>query len=146
VGKARLPHYSRGIRQGLYRLARERDWRGRYNILIGAREDIPGDYQELLARSKFCLLAPGQLSPRMLSSGACMHLTRAQPASIRLLSMRHPSAATCCGAHLQQSMCQVKLKLDRWMCFMRGCLNRRRLLAARGGCRHGRLRPGGHHG
>ena len=38
----------------------EGDWAARYGILIGAREDIPGDYGELLARARFCLLAPGQ--------------------------------------------------------------------------------------
>ncbi|BDA44351.1 probable glucuronosyltransferase [Coccomyxa sp. Obi] len=65
VGKARLPHYSRGIRQRLFRLAQEQKWAARHSILIGAREDIPGDYSELLSRAKFCLVAPGDgFSPR----------------------------------------------------------------------------------
>jgi hypothetical protein len=43
--------------------AQENDWRQRYSILIGAREDIEGDYSNLLSRSRFCLLAPGLAVP-----------------------------------------------------------------------------------
>ena len=59
VGKARLPHYSRGIRQKLYNLTVTRKWTARYNISIGDELDLPGDYSQELASSKFCLVAPG---------------------------------------------------------------------------------------
>lgn len=44
---------------GLLWQAQERDWRGEFQILIGSRDDIEGDYSELLASSTFCLMAPG---------------------------------------------------------------------------------------
>lgn len=50
---------SRGIRQRLYNLSKENDWKTKYNIHIGARPDVPGEYTELLRRSKFCLVLPG---------------------------------------------------------------------------------------
>ena len=52
----------RGIRQQLFALAQEHDWAGRHAILIGDRDDVAGDYSELLTRSKFCLVAPGEPS------------------------------------------------------------------------------------
>ena len=39
--------------------AQEQDWRGQHRILIGSRDDIEGDYGQLLASSTFCLMAPG---------------------------------------------------------------------------------------
>ncbi|KAI8471681.1 MAG: hypothetical protein J3K34DRAFT_506016 [Monoraphidium minutum] len=59
VGKQRLPAYSRGIRQRLYQLAREQQWRARYNVSIGDEGDVPGDYSTGLATSKYCLVVPG---------------------------------------------------------------------------------------
>ena len=59
VGKHRKPNYSRGIRQRLYNLTVTRGWTARYNISIGDRGDLPGDYSQGLASSKFCLVAPG---------------------------------------------------------------------------------------
>lgn len=43
------------------------DWAAHHNILIGDRDDIAGDYSELLTRSKFCLVAPG-VQPHCLQS------------------------------------------------------------------------------
>ena len=62
VGQNRLPHYSRGVRQRLYKLSVENDWKGKHNVLIGGG-DIGGDksYSELLSRSKYCLVAPGEV-------------------------------------------------------------------------------------
>ena len=34
---------SRGIRQRIFRLATEGDWKARYSILIGDSQDVPGD-------------------------------------------------------------------------------------------------------
>lgn len=59
VGKGRLQSYSNGVRQALYKHAREEDWKVKFNILIGDRNDIQGDYSELLASSKYCVVAPG---------------------------------------------------------------------------------------
>lgn len=42
VGKHRLPHYSRGIRQSLYRLSLQDNWGQRHKILIGDGQDVPG--------------------------------------------------------------------------------------------------------
>ncbi len=36
TGERRLPSYSRGIRQKLARLARERDWQRKYSIMVRA--------------------------------------------------------------------------------------------------------------
>jgi hypothetical protein len=59
VGKHRLPHYSRGLRQRLHKLASDNDWRGRHKIFIGDGSEIPGDYSDLLAQSKYALVLPG---------------------------------------------------------------------------------------
>ncbi|GAX85342.1 hypothetical protein CEUSTIGMA_g12759.t1 [Chlamydomonas eustigma] len=58
AGENRKPNYSRGVRQRLHKLSKELDWKNKYNVLIGSRE-IQGDYSDLLSRSKFCLVAPG---------------------------------------------------------------------------------------
>lgn len=47
------------MRQTLYRLAKEGNWTDVYNIRIGDREDLPGDYSKALASSQFCLVAAG---------------------------------------------------------------------------------------
>ncbi|KAL6749482.1 exostosin-like glycosyltransferase [Haematococcus lacustris] len=59
VGKSRLQWYSRGIRQKLYKLSIKEQWREKYTIMIGDRNDLPPGYSEWLARSKYCLVAPG---------------------------------------------------------------------------------------
>jgi hypothetical protein len=66
----RLRHYSRGIRQKLDCLSMEGDWLEKHKVLIGDRNDIerasgrsiPSNiktYSDVLSRSKFCLVAPG---------------------------------------------------------------------------------------
>ena len=47
------------LRPSLPAQAREQDWRGRHGILIGSREEIKGDYSQLLSSSLFCLVVPG---------------------------------------------------------------------------------------
>ncbi|KAJ9511254.1 hypothetical protein QJQ45_017152, partial [Haematococcus lacustris] len=59
VGKSRLKWYSRHIRQTLYTLSIKEQWREKYTIMIGDRNDLPPGYSEWLARSKYCLVAPG---------------------------------------------------------------------------------------
>ena len=59
VGKHREVHYSRGIRQTLFRLAHEQKWREKHNIVYGTGSEYPGDYGEQLSRSIFCLVLPG---------------------------------------------------------------------------------------
>lgn len=89
--------YSRGIRQRLYKIAQEQDWAEQHAILIGAREDIPGDYSQLLARSKFCLVAPGaQHSPRSMHSlCSCRTCLPISP---------HPHLNTAAGVFLGYSL------------------------------------------
>eukprot|EP00884_Botryococcus_braunii_P008777 jgi/Botrbrau1/17900/Bobra.50_1s0001.1 len=59
------PHYSRGIRQGLRELSQKHDWEHKYKIIIGTGADYPGNYDEWLMKSKFCLVVPGDgWSPR----------------------------------------------------------------------------------
>ena len=53
------PAHSRGIRQRLYNLSVEGGWRARYGILLAGSEDVQGSYSQLLARSRYCLVAPG---------------------------------------------------------------------------------------
>ncbi|EFJ52271.1 acetylglucosaminyltransferase [Volvox carteri f. nagariensis] len=59
VGEGRRDHYSRGIRQKLFQFAHWGKWAEKYKIYIGTGETIGGSYSEHLARSKFCLVAPG---------------------------------------------------------------------------------------
>ncbi|KXZ54698.1 hypothetical protein GPECTOR_4g766 [Gonium pectorale] len=59
VGQARFEHYSRGIRQKLFLMAYKHDWATKYKIYIGTGDTLPGSYSEHMARSKFCLVAPG---------------------------------------------------------------------------------------
>ncbi|PNH07817.1 putative glucuronoxylan glucuronosyltransferase F8H, partial [Tetrabaena socialis] len=66
LGSGRKNHYSRGIRQKLFHLAHDGNWAERHKIYIGNSETVPGPYSEYLARSKFCLVAPGDgWSPRL---------------------------------------------------------------------------------
>ncbi len=53
------PHYSRGIRQGLRELSKKHDWENKHKIIIGTAADYPGNYDEWLMKSKFCLVVPG---------------------------------------------------------------------------------------
>ncbi|PNH08796.1 putative beta-1,4-xylosyltransferase IRX10 [Tetrabaena socialis] len=59
VGKNRLPHYSRGVRQAIYKMAKEGDWATKHKVLVGDGGDFPGDYSDMLSRSIFCLVAAG---------------------------------------------------------------------------------------
>jgi len=64
VGRERAEHdkacmYSRCIRQTLDKLVKEGEWREKYNVWYGTRQDMSGDYSELMARSKFCFHLPG---------------------------------------------------------------------------------------
>lgn len=69
VGKMRQPWYSRGVRQKLHKLVQEQGWKQKHKIIIGGYADAPGDYSEFLAKSKFCLVAPGDgWSPRLEDS------------------------------------------------------------------------------
>ncbi|KAL4447245.1 hypothetical protein ABPG77_007278 [Micractinium sp. CCAP 211/92] len=51
--------YSRGVRQRIAKAAKEGKWLEKYNITVGERENIPGEYSELLASSVFCLVMMG---------------------------------------------------------------------------------------
>ena len=89
--------WGRGIRQRLFRLAQEQDWAAKHSILIGARDDISGDYSDLLTRSKFCLVAPGQSAQKGLFVLLCS-----------IVIARHEGSAWVhCQAHLLP-----KLSLD----------------------------------
>lgn len=60
VGLHRLPNYSRGIRQRLYSLSLQDHWiRQNVTFLAPNSSRALGNYSSLLARSKFCLVAPG---------------------------------------------------------------------------------------
>ncbi|GIL77471.1 hypothetical protein Vretimale_2966 [Volvox reticuliferus] len=59
VGKNRLPNYSRGVRQQIYKMAKEGGWAQKHRFYIGDGQDVPGDYSEMLTRAIFCLVAPG---------------------------------------------------------------------------------------
>jgi hypothetical protein len=60
MGKWRLSSYSGGVRQELLKLAEEGNWAKHYNIRIGGKADVPGDYSDLLARSVFCAVVAGK--------------------------------------------------------------------------------------
>ncbi|KAG1663565.1 hypothetical protein FOA52_013185 [Chlamydomonas sp. UWO 241] len=51
--------YSRCIRQRLAALVRDGGWGEKFKVVYGSRDDVPGNYGELLARSVFCLHLPG---------------------------------------------------------------------------------------
>ncbi|GFR40870.1 hypothetical protein Agub_g1521 [Astrephomene gubernaculifera] len=59
VGKQRTMMYSRGVRQKIYKLAKDNDWASKYKVLIGDGSDVLGDYSDMLSRSVFCLVATG---------------------------------------------------------------------------------------
>ncbi len=52
------PH--RCIRQAMLNISRAENWREKHNIMYGDRKDIKGDYSELLGRSTFCFVLPGE--------------------------------------------------------------------------------------
>ncbi|PNH01148.1 putative glucuronoxylan glucuronosyltransferase F8H, partial [Tetrabaena socialis] len=56
--------YSRCIRQTLYNLSKSERWDEKYAVLLGDVRTVWGDYSELLARSLFCLVPPGQRTSR----------------------------------------------------------------------------------
>jgi hypothetical protein len=49
----------RCIRQKLWKLYKDNDWKKKHAIWYGSYDETPGDYSELLSRSKFCLVIPG---------------------------------------------------------------------------------------
>eukprot|EP00198_Chlamydomonas_reinhardtii_P007427 XP_001696764.1 exostosin-like glycosyltransferase [Chlamydomonas reinhardtii] len=59
TGPYRAHWYSRGIRQRLAKLAYKHNWADKYRIYIGEGWQISGSYSEHLARSTFCVVAPG---------------------------------------------------------------------------------------
>ncbi|GFR40871.1 hypothetical protein Agub_g1522 [Astrephomene gubernaculifera] len=59
VGKGRLAMYSRGVRQKIYKMAKEGGWAAKYKFYIGDGSDVQGDYSDMLSRSTFCLVAAG---------------------------------------------------------------------------------------
>ncbi|PNW76519.1 hypothetical protein CHLRE_11g467660v5 [Chlamydomonas reinhardtii] len=59
VGKHRLPNYSRGTRQKLYKLSQAHGWIAEHRIFIGEKYELVGDYSDHLARSVFCAVVPG---------------------------------------------------------------------------------------
>ena len=60
VGLAREPHYSRGIRQAVHKLAMRHEWKEKHQIWIGSPHDSWPGYSSMLAKSRFCLVAPGE--------------------------------------------------------------------------------------
>lgn len=76
VGEKREPNYSRGVRQRLLKLSKDNDWKGKHNVIFGGRE-IEGAYSDLLSRSKYCLVAPGEAfipSLKSLSISLQLHI------------------------------------------------------------------------
>ena len=67
MGEHRLAHYSRGLRQRLGKAAREGKWNETYNIVVGNRDDTPGDYGTMLSSAKFCPVLPGKPMPNSAS-------------------------------------------------------------------------------
>ncbi|GFR42914.1 hypothetical protein Agub_g3913, partial [Astrephomene gubernaculifera] len=59
TGPWRAHWYSRGVRQRLAKLAYQNNWAEKYRIFIGEGWQISGSYSEHLARSLFCVVAPG---------------------------------------------------------------------------------------
>ncbi|KAG2431439.1 hypothetical protein HXX76_009454 [Chlamydomonas incerta] len=59
TGPYRAHWYSRGIRQRLAKLGYMHDWAEKHRIFVGEQFMIPGTYSEHLARSVFCVVAPG---------------------------------------------------------------------------------------
>jgi hypothetical protein len=51
--------YSGFVRQKLHYISRLYRSDKKYNILIGSRKEIPGDYNDHLLSSRFCLVLPG---------------------------------------------------------------------------------------
>ncbi|MEW5312044.1 MAG: hypothetical protein WDW38_003706 [Sanguina aurantia] len=52
--------YSRCLRQRLYNISQTQRWNETYNIHIGERDDVSGEYSDLLTRSVFAILLPGE--------------------------------------------------------------------------------------
>lgn len=85
------------------------DWKTKYNILIGFPKDLPDGYSEWLARSVFCLVAPGGCGPGVdtvwAGVGKCgPGVGRCGRLHMRLTSICHLSAegalGTCSSALL----------------------------------------------
>ena len=65
------------LRPSLPAQAQEQDWRGRHGILIGSRDEIEGDYSQLLSSSLFCLVVPGAppAALTLWANGPYLHIT-----------------------------------------------------------------------
>jgi hypothetical protein len=85
--------YSRGIRQGVYQLSKDNDWRGKHNMWIGGYEDTPGDYSDMLARSIFCLVMPGGWPPGPAAAAAAAVAAAAAAGTPTSLGARAARAA-----------------------------------------------------
>lgn len=59
VGQHREAHYSRGIRQRLRKMSTHHKWKELYNVSINDMSSFMNDYSDMMARSLFCLVAPG---------------------------------------------------------------------------------------
>ncbi|MEW5298002.1 MAG: hypothetical protein WDW36_001167 [Sanguina aurantia] len=59
-GHEKMCFYSRCLRQRLYNISKTERWNVTYNIHIGERDDVPGEYSDLLTRSVFAILLPGE--------------------------------------------------------------------------------------
>ncbi len=66
-------------RAQIYKLAQKGDWANNHKFYIGDRDDVKGDYSDLISRAKFCLVAAGGLSAQTCGRwGLCMHKTARQ--------------------------------------------------------------------
>ncbi len=71
AGEFRRPWYSRGLRQRLHKLARAEKWAEVHKIWIGNSRELEGQYTDLLARSVFCLVMPGEPPPAAVPAVWC---------------------------------------------------------------------------
>jgi hypothetical protein len=73
VGQHREPHYSRGIRQRLRKMSQHHKWKELYNVSINDMSSFMNDYSDMMARSLFCLVAPG--AHGLTGPATCLHAT-----------------------------------------------------------------------
>lgn len=51
----------RNGRAQIYKLAKQGDWGNKHKFYVGDRDDVKGEYSDLISRAKFCLVAAGEL-------------------------------------------------------------------------------------